>query len=734
MTVRVRCKSPLNTAMWSLFVIGLASQVLTQSLQGADNWHAGGWNARAVVEISELSSEADSDTAAVQIFCMNRAQPDGKDFRVYDAEGQPVPFQVMSLQAGRSAWIAFRAASPAIGKTYFVYFDNTQATAAAEQVVADDRPGAGIPQGAWTPKSGLIYITRARPEGENPETVDDLEKMLAASPRVHGARYQRRVSDGFNPFGSSDNYLSIYRGWIRIPADGTYHFCTASNEASFSFLDGQELVHWPGRHTEERGLHGEKNRAIDLTAGLHYLEYYHEEVTLAQMAFLGWSPPGSREGEYAAIPEELFTMPHHCRVLRYESPQGPLLTLQPAIVSSIWPTERHTGQYTKARFVASMGTANAIPTDTTINWNFGDGQSGTGVDIEHVYLALGSYEVTATVELPTGNVSATWPLDVYEIQHVTGEIGEGQLADYALVASMYDQQALSAVSLKELVHLLYESEQYAAAVNAGSVFLARFSATDPAMLPEVHRQIAFSELQQGDDRVEAAIAAFQSSLESETDLAHQFDALAQLIRLLGIDRRNPAQAQDFIAQVESLAKSRKLDVEGLAAYRRAVIAAGDVSLWQGELPAALKWYKRAEAVDGKSIPVQVRSAKLGAYPDYIRDYIALENYATALEVVNEWEETFPTEKIHGHSLYWRGKSQHLRGQHRHAAENLARAIGLAPGAVFETEARWLLAGSLDKLGRPKDAQQELGKLTKLGFADPFVTAARKKLQESLPKK
>ena len=105
------------------------------------------------------------------------------------------------------------------------------------------------------PKFGLVYETRVRPRAKdikdeiNPMTVAEYAALLAASPRKLGARQQPRISDGYNPFGSSDYYLSVYRGWIHIPKAGTYKFCTASNEGSFSFLDGKNLVHWPGRHT-----------------------------------------------------------------------------------------------------------------------------------------------------------------------------------------------------------------------------------------------------------------------------------------------------------------------------------------------------------------------------------------------------------------------------------------------------------------------------------------------------
>jgi len=110
------------------------------------------------------------------------------------------------------------------------------------------------------PKYGFVYQTIQRPEGDNPRTVAELARLLDGSKEKYGARYQRRVADGYNPFGPSDYYISIYRGWINIATAGKYQFCTVSNEASFSFLDGKELIHWPGRHTAERGMRGEVAR------------------------------------------------------------------------------------------------------------------------------------------------------------------------------------------------------------------------------------------------------------------------------------------------------------------------------------------------------------------------------------------------------------------------------------------------------------------------------------------
>ena len=131
----------------------------------------------------------------------------------------------------------------------------------------NEKPGSSPPEGSWAPHAGLVFSTLQRPDVKNPETVEQLADLIADSSEQYGGRYQRRVADGYNPFGPSDYYVSVYRGWIRIPKAGTYKFCTASNEASFSFLDGKELIHWPGRHTSERGLRGEKN----VTVETHYL-------------------------------------------------------------------------------------------------------------------------------------------------------------------------------------------------------------------------------------------------------------------------------------------------------------------------------------------------------------------------------------------------------------------------------------------------------------------------------
>ncbi len=693
----------------------------------AEPWHEDGWQFRCIVEIPQPQIAAVVDAAAVKILLCGRAKPDGSDLRVRDGAGTAVPFQLVFHDPARYALLLFRATNPR--QRYYVYFGNPIATRATEQISDWPSPGSGPPlamaSGGWTPLQGLTLTALERPDVPNPEKFDEMKKIIAASKRPLGARFQRRISDGYNSFGSSDNYVSIYRGWITVPTAGRYEFCTASNEASFSFLDGKELVHWPGRHTEERGAHGEKNAAVDLAAGPHYIEYYHEEVTLTQMAFLGWRPPGA--AAFGAIPEHVFTTPHEAVVTHHENSSGPTAAFEPTILSSVWPapTVRSEGQYTLVRFAVPPSVPHE-PT-TIFRWEFGDGQSATGPKVEHVYLSLGTYPATLTSEGPAGKSTATWPLDVFEIELVTPEFPEGRLADYLTAAKAFDRSKLDAASLRELAYLVSEAGDPNEAIAIGKQFVDRFPNTPKIEFARVRRLMAENAIRLGSGAIDEAIANFQASITDETPATERLDVLARLIHLVGIERNLPDKAGEFLTQVEETFKNNRRTGDLLAAYRRAIIAGGDVLLWNAKRNGARDLYRRAEALSQPIIPSQVRAARVGAYPNSIRELIASGNLSAALSIVEHWDEDFPTEKLAGETIFWRGKLMHLRDSHRDAAQYLARSVSLAPGASFESEARWLLALSLEKLGKTDDARRELAKLVATGIQDEYTRSAKGRL-------
>jgi tetratricopeptide (TPR) repeat protein len=202
-----------------------------------------------------------------------------------------------------------------------------------------------------------------------------------------------------------------------------------------------------------------------------------------------------------------------------------------------------------------------------------------------------------------------------------------------------------------------------------------------------------------------------------------------LIRLIGIERKMPDKATPLVAQVEETIKNAQRDEETRAAYRRAVIAAGDVLLWQGKRDGARELYTKAERLRRNPIPSQVRAARIGAYPNSLREYISGGNFGAALDLVDRWDETFPTEKVKGHTFYWRGKILALRGQLQDAERYLQWAVRMTTGADFESEERWILAQTLEQLGRREEARKELAKLIASGLEDEFTRRAKEKLQK-----
>ena len=225
--------------------------------------------------------------------------------------------------------------------------------------------------------------------------------------------------------------------------------------------------------------------------------------------------------------------------------------------------------------------------------------------------------------------------------------------------------------------LFAESEQPADALEVGKAFVQRFPTAQPLEMARVRRVMADSALRLGQGSVDEAVANYQAALIKELPTHEKVDLLARLIRLVGLERNQPDKAAPLLKQVEETIANSKKDAhedELQAAYRRAIIAMGDVRLWQGNRDRARELYGRAERLKGY-IPPQVRAGRIGSYPNSIREYLALGNYGAALDIVDQWDETFPTEKPNGHTFFYRGKVLALRGQPREAGATWSAAFG-----------------------------------------------------------
>ena len=144
-----------------------------------------------------------------------------------------------------------------------------------------------------------------------------------------------------------------------------------------------------------------------------------------------------------------------------------------------------------------------------------------------------------------------------------------------------------------------------------------------------------------------------------------------------------------MARAEALAKSVPKNEAVWKAWREVLSATGDAKLWGGQTVEAEALFRRAESVTSVPIPFPVRAARVGSYPYTLSELLKAKKFGEAEEVLDRWEETFPLEKLKGHSCFWRGKVAAGRGERETAGRYLAKALQLAPGASWEKEAQKL---------------------------------------------
>jgi tetratricopeptide (TPR) repeat protein len=694
-------------------------------------WHAKGWTHRALVDVTQ-PGDGGVDVAAVRIEHIGLASPDGNDFRVFDAGGRAVPFQLTHHTPDRDALLSFRCAAG--NGTFAVYFGNASAPRAPTMAIFDTSVGAGPPQpgsaaDGWIPRAGLIRVTMRRPrDAPNPLTPGELQKLIqqAPAPGIDGAAYVANINDALNPWGDSDYFISAYRGWINLPQPGTWGFCTASNEASFSFIDGRTLRHWPGRHTEQRGKHGEKNVELEFTRSLHYIEYYHEDVLLYQVAFLGCKPPGSPH--YTAIPDGLFPQPHRATVMRYETADGQrTVTITAKLVDSVWPTQRPHGQYTRVRFAISAGADDIDLSKWTCRWQFGDGQRATGAQIDHVYLIRGGHLVNATLTSPTGGaLSLQRPVAVFSIEHLAGPFVRGAYDDYRPIVAAYELAALSTAALVEAARFFGEVGDDTMAYEAAHQALARANGS-PADLCDMHLLIAgdagdvhgFWARRAAPRLTELAAEHLREAAELQPDHVIAVRINARLIRHVGIELGDVARAQRLYDQVVREVREAGLTDPSKSAIRDATIAIGDVHLFAHRFEEAGEDYRTAEALAQPVIAPQVRATRVGSLPETIAQQFAVNQLDTALQTVRQWREVFPVDQSRGTPLYWLGKIESRRERYHVVIRTMTLVIALARGAEFEAEARWLLALAYQKTGEQDAYVQTLAALVDAGLTGPF---------------
>lgn len=552
---------------------------------------------------------------------------DGADLRVATDEGRQVPAQVLCVGPGDTVSFIFSAAKGV--KKYYAYFG------------APTPPPVRAGMNEVKIEQGLL-LDMHEWAGKNVEAFSQiLDAWNAAGPLV-GRTMIDAPFYGINPFGTQNRTISKINGTLFAPIDGEYAFAIFVEDRGGLLIDGQQVL-FARRGPADVSQQGK----ITLKRGPHELVFYHLVAGSEGRFTIAWRRPDTRS--FDVIPRESLGA-------TLVATAGPLDEIRKTLVADFtvdYAAECFFADAYSHRFTFSAREPKLA--HATFSWDFGDGQTSTAQQAEHVYLADGVYPVKLTVRVGVSSDSQTSRLAVQRdwahIDHVAADEPATQskiVADYR-VSEMPEAWLPRAALLHERarnVDAMLTAADRLAALPKHAAPLVCFAALSDA---------SKSAVAQG--RTDGALK-FWSAVTPESDLQPSAAGAYGWLLLW--------EAPDFDKAVKALAPFASREESTLRRlYGDALVL--DQHAEQGR--------KLLQSLPVTEDPLR-QAARSGAMARTVEYYIA-EKDAEAGEVRwDQWQELFPADFLEGYSILLRTRLMEVKGNNA-AAAKVAEAFATA---------------------------------------------------------
>jgi TolA-binding protein len=656
----------------------LLSLIFGMSLTGAEDWRLATHKARRLFRVGGEVQQA-GEVARVRLYTMGFMKPDGADVRVFGPKGA-LPFQVLStgLDLCRLAVVL----KPGIDH-FWVYY------------------GCGSPGEPPEPakiERGLILETRHFQEGDC-GTWQQMQELVRRSGPSLGRDLVAQVYHGYNPFGPSDSYVSIYEGWLAPAVSGDYVFSTTSDDASFLFIDGQLAVSKPGWGPAPNRANHQSQR-IPLKADRPYsFKYYHVEGTGEQAAVAAWKPP---RGEFTVIPPSAFPGVHECQQAGYEIRGWP-------IAPDFEPVNAGEAVYqgnTYFRFEfrdTTQGEAFAY----NPHWDFGDGCATDDRNPVHIYLLKGEHSVSFTLSRGGQDYRVALRLDNNcDWEKQLRQSGDN-IEDYYPHLRKYNFERMKTEAIENAFAIFLALNAPEEIIKAGHVLLLRdevlkdeskvFGYVLPYGRELCRRQKAFKEA------VEAFLYASRHIREREKKA--QLRSEIGDVYLFYIEDLDAAlkQYESILADFGDLKHS---------VVRQAQIRIGEVRMRLGESGKAIAAFASAEKMPSYERKFDQKLAFLGAMPLRIENYLSRKEFDAAEEELNQWEWEYPMERLLGASTLGRARLAKLRQQYDEVVKQALILAHVTPRSKYAVELLMEAAEACELKKDPQNAVKMLERVLK----------------------
>jgi tetratricopeptide (TPR) repeat protein len=812
-----------------LFLLGLILAPPAARAQTADWWNPN-WPYRVRIDCPA----GPGDVACVSVTLADRTTDTGRDLRLIDITGQPVPFEILHHDPQYTTLVAFRVPPNEAATVHLYYgnsraqtFDTTRQTGAAAARAAEVRnerkralqkrqnltiqqrglerrldqlrtraeaaktsgqvAEAGLTDMAravqqvvkqledvrkqlenlpvppepiefedpshWQIRRGLLLRIYRKAQPIEPKTLADL-KLLAGRSTLEGTGFRRGVSDGFNPFGENTEFISYYSGYLQIDEEGEYAFCSASDDGSWIVVNGKTILDWPGPHDWRGAGRGQRNGRITLQPGLAHVEYFHEQMIGPTMAFMGWKPPG--QDHFTAVPPDRWLSVRPATVAGYQARKKPLFAVAEVHLVNTWWVRDSDDQ--QAALVQC--TDHSVCSNGRIakrEWSFGDGLTGVGGNLRHVYFRTGRPQIELTVTDNHGNrdsVRCTPPIFKVDVQ--AREFQYGNEKQYVQNATGYDFARMQQDDLEACADFWRCLERWDELARAATAYLERFG--DSPSAPRLAATAARSHLsgqqydpKRADGLLARAIAGTKDTKARQDlllkrarvltweigDYPAAEDVLRGLILSARLAQQDPPRHIALLAPPAASqpdgpdSSAMQLAVDDLPKdiARPVLVAVGDLALLTGDRDRAVDLYRQAEQIATRPLGKPEETAKEGIYPYSVEDFLERGEFEWACKTLDQWEEELPSARLDGYTMFLRGKVLFVEQPGPQAVRYLSLAEQVAPKGVFVPEALWLRANCLMATGRHREAIVQLQRIRADFTRSEFFAQAAEKIRQ-----
>jgi tetratricopeptide (TPR) repeat protein len=647
-----------------------------------------GYQLRWPVRVLGEAGKQEAQSVIVSLPTGGWLRPDASDLVVQAANGQLLPALVRSHDPAGETIVQFKRSGNE--PWYWVYGANPKAA-----------PGPKVdPQADAAFREGIVLEVRAWTGQELSDWVK-VRAGLEKSEQVLANAIVTEMVQNCNPARPAEpqNFAASYRGHFTIKKDGTYRFVVNADDAAFLFIDGFKVFERPGRNTplgavkvkELDKLAGK----VDLKAGTHAFEVHHVVGANPQArgtCALLWSTP--EQPKFAFLPPTACVDPLYARVAATERPNG---SLAPSFVHGVDDTLEATGlKLLLVRFEAQGP-------DDRFDWDFGDGTTGSGRSVVHVYFQEGDHEVT----LQAGSGMPPYRRRV----NVWAEPGETSPLSLALAV-----EALEAMPWQKLD---------SARLRQMYTFLAACAEpTRWALLDKVAQHL----LAQKDLDLDTRAHLVASRLEALTQLGRAAEALKLAEVVKGDFAKTPALQVRLLLEVAALhqyhykdaAAASKiykaiLDEHGRTEHpnlRLAAVRWGDLCAESGDLARASEIYRVAGTLGGEKLMggAVTDASTRGALLRIAEQKLKEKDMPAARQLLEKLDLEYPGRRLDGFYCFLRAELDRHSGHYDEALRHYEMIFKLPQWAGYRDRAAFGIADCYQRQGELEKALRWFGEL------------------------